>query len=214
MRELVTFRSVSPDACCVCVCRCCVPLMSCCLVSLCHAPLCCCFYAIAQHFPPKRILPPAPPQKHTQQVATDTRLWLYSQLIDIRVSLQELITVATNRAEAEADVLMPGVWLGWISQLVVVEVVQSASWARDIQQALANGVSGALQRACSHSSSPTLSLLHSPNCTPPTPSKHTHMPHTHKHTFTPHHNRIHAPPAGADSALGPLAHVTRRSMAA
>lgn len=44
------------------------------------------------------------------QVATDTRLWLFSQLVDIRASLQELITVATNRAEAEADVLMPGMW--------------------------------------------------------------------------------------------------------
>lgn len=42
------------------------------------------------------------------QVATDTRLWLYSQLLDIRSSLQELISVATSRAEAEADVLMPG----------------------------------------------------------------------------------------------------------
>lgn len=42
------------------------------------------------------------------QVATDTRLWLYAQMQQIRVSLQELITVATNRAEAEADVLMPG----------------------------------------------------------------------------------------------------------
>jgi hypothetical protein len=41
-------------------------------------------------------------------VATDTRLWLYTQLQQIRGSLQELITVATNRAEAEADVLMPG----------------------------------------------------------------------------------------------------------
>jgi hypothetical protein len=42
------------------------------------------------------------------QVATDTRLWLFAALTEVRGSLQELITVATNRAEAEADVLMPG----------------------------------------------------------------------------------------------------------
>jgi argininosuccinate lyase len=42
------------------------------------------------------------------QVATDTRLWLFASLTEVRGSLQELITVATNRAEAEADVLMPG----------------------------------------------------------------------------------------------------------
>jgi hypothetical protein len=57
-------------------------------------------------------LPDNCPHTHTHppnmQVATDTRLWLYSQLLDIRASLQELISVATNRAEAEADVLMPG----------------------------------------------------------------------------------------------------------
>eukprot|EP00775_Hariotina_reticulata_P011914 gene11914-12058_t len=47
-------------------------------------------------------------RSRNDQVATDTRLWLYAQMQQIRVSLQELITVATNRAEAEADVLMPG----------------------------------------------------------------------------------------------------------
>lgn len=55
---------------------------------------------------------------HTQ-VATDTRLWLYSQLLDIRSSLQELISVATSRAEAEADVLMPGEGAGCCVQVWV-----------------------------------------------------------------------------------------------
>eukprot|EP00878_Enallax_costatus_P011047 GHUV01011539.1.p1 GENE.GHUV01011539.1~~GHUV01011539.1.p1 ORF type:complete len:501 (+),score=129.31 GHUV01011539.1:1634-3136(+) len=47
-------------------------------------------------------------RSRNDQVATDTRLWLYNELLTIRASLQELITVAVNRAEAEADVLMPG----------------------------------------------------------------------------------------------------------
>jgi hypothetical protein len=42
------------------------------------------------------------------QVATDTRLYLFKQLQVIRGDLQELIRVACSRAEAEADVLMPG----------------------------------------------------------------------------------------------------------
>jgi hypothetical protein len=54
------------------------------------------------------------------QVATDTRLWLFSALTEVRGSLQELITVATNRAEAEADVLMPGERLGLLHAFCVV----------------------------------------------------------------------------------------------
>eukprot|EP00882_Tetradesmus_deserticola_P023374 GHRQ01025435.1.p1 GENE.GHRQ01025435.1~~GHRQ01025435.1.p1 ORF type:complete len:238 (+),score=96.97 GHRQ01025435.1:93-806(+) len=48
-------------------------------------------------------------RSRNDQVATDTRLWLFAALTEVRSSLQELIAVATNRAEAEADVLMPGV---------------------------------------------------------------------------------------------------------
>ncbi len=50
----------------------------------------------------------SPRGAHGVQVATDTRLWLYNQLLTIRGALQELIRVAADRAEAEADVLMPG----------------------------------------------------------------------------------------------------------
>lgn len=42
------------------------------------------------------------------QVATDTRLWLHGQLHLIRIALIELLRVASSRAEAEVDVIMPG----------------------------------------------------------------------------------------------------------
>lgn len=42
------------------------------------------------------------------QVATDTRLWLYRELQEVRRDLQALIRVAAERAQREADVLMPG----------------------------------------------------------------------------------------------------------
>ena len=45
---------------------------------------------------------------HLMQCATDTRLWLYGALKDIRVSLADLIKAAVARAEAEVDVVMPG----------------------------------------------------------------------------------------------------------
>jgi argininosuccinate lyase len=67
---------------------------------------------------------PAVPCQFTHQVATDTRLWLYAQLQEIRASLQELIAVATNRAEAEADVLMPG---GWASRVADARVCPAAA---------------------------------------------------------------------------------------
>jgi argininosuccinate lyase len=67
-------------------------------------------------------------------VATDTRLWLYGTLQTIRASLQELISVATERAAAEADVLMPGFthlqpaqtvrWSHWL-------MCHASSWQRD-----------------------------------------------------------------------------------
>ena len=42
------------------------------------------------------------------QVATDTRLWLYGALRETRGYLADLIKAAVARAEADADVLMPG----------------------------------------------------------------------------------------------------------
>jgi len=42
------------------------------------------------------------------QCATDTRLWLYGALQDVRASLADLIKAAVARAEAEVDVVMPG----------------------------------------------------------------------------------------------------------
>lgn len=47
-------------------------------------------------------------RSRNDQVATDTRLWLYRRLIEVRAHLRELIAVACDRAEAEADVVMPG----------------------------------------------------------------------------------------------------------
>ena len=47
-------------------------------------------------------------RSRNDQVATDTRLWLYGQLIIIREALNELISVACDRSAAESDVLMPG----------------------------------------------------------------------------------------------------------
>ena len=71
------------------------------------------------------------------KVATDTRLWLYNELKIIRASLHELIAVAAERAEREADVLMPGFthlqsamtirWSHWL-------LCHAASWQRDDQR--------------------------------------------------------------------------------
>ncbi|KAF6254982.1 argininosuccinate lyase [Scenedesmus sp. NREL 46B-D3] len=73
-------------------------------------------------------------RSRNDQVATDTRLWLFAALTEVRGSLQELIAVATNRAEAEADVLMPGFthlqqaqtvrWGHWLMS-------HAAAWQRD-----------------------------------------------------------------------------------
>ena len=41
-------------------------------------------------------------------MATDTRLWLYGALRETRGYLADLIKAAVARAEADADVLMPG----------------------------------------------------------------------------------------------------------
>jgi len=67
-------------------------------------------------------------------VATDTRLWLVSMVRTLRAALQELIAAAVQRAEAEADVLMPGYthlqpamtvrWSHWL-------LSHAAAWQRD-----------------------------------------------------------------------------------
>jgi len=73
-------------------------------------------------------------RSRNDQVATDTRLYLARRLRILRATLQELIAVATNRAEAEVDVLMPGFthlqsamavrWSHWLMS-------HAASWQRD-----------------------------------------------------------------------------------
>ena len=70
----------------------------------------------------------------TEQVATDTRLWLYGQLHVIRGALNELINVSCDRSAAEVDVLMPGFthlqpamtvrWSHWV-------MCHSSAWQRD-----------------------------------------------------------------------------------
>jgi argininosuccinate lyase len=47
-------------------------------------------------------------RSRNDQVATDTRMWLRTQLVTLRGYLRELITVACDRAEREVDVVMPG----------------------------------------------------------------------------------------------------------
>jgi argininosuccinate lyase len=47
-------------------------------------------------------------RSRNDQVATDTRLWLAGAVAELRGCVQELLRVAADRAEAEADVLMPG----------------------------------------------------------------------------------------------------------
>lgn len=76
-------------------------------------------------------------RSRNDQVATDTRLWLYGQLQLIRAALRELIAAAADRAEAEVDVLMPGFthlqpaqtvrWSHWL-------LCHAASWQRDDQR--------------------------------------------------------------------------------
>ena len=73
-------------------------------------------------------------RSRNDQVATDTRLWLLSQMIEIRAYLRELIKVAADRAEAEVDVIMPGFthlqpaqtvrWSHWL-------LSHAAAWQRD-----------------------------------------------------------------------------------
>eukprot|EP00887_Chlorella_sp_A99_P005996 scaffold27.g5996.t1 len=76
-------------------------------------------------------------RSRNDQVATDTRLWLYGQLQEVQASLRQLIAAAADRAEAEADVLMPGFthlqpamtvrWSHWL-------LSHAAAWQRDDQR--------------------------------------------------------------------------------
>ncbi|KAI7837903.1 hypothetical protein COHA_008284 [Chlorella ohadii] len=73
-------------------------------------------------------------RSRNDQVATDTRLWLYGQVQMIRGALRELIAAAADRAEAEVDVLLPGFthlqpamtvrWSHWL-------LSHAAAWQRD-----------------------------------------------------------------------------------
>lgn len=76
-------------------------------------------------------------RSRNDQVVTDYRLWLLAEVKRIRKLLQELITVACDRAEAESDALMPGFthlqpaqtvrWGHWI-------MCHCAAWQRDDQR--------------------------------------------------------------------------------
>nr|QKY14862.1 argininosuccinate lyase (ASL) [Polytomella parva] len=73
-------------------------------------------------------------RSRNDQVATDTRLWLRNQLSVLQRCLRDLILVACDRAEAEADVLMPGFthlqpamtvrWSHWV-------LSHASAWQRD-----------------------------------------------------------------------------------
>ncbi|KAJ3103943.1 argininosuccinate lyase [Phlyctochytrium planicorne] len=47
-------------------------------------------------------------RSRNDQVATDMRLWLRSELDALEVKLKELLSITVNRAEGEIDVIMPG----------------------------------------------------------------------------------------------------------
>ena len=73
-------------------------------------------------------------RSRNDQVATDTRLWLLGALRAVRGHLRSLIAVAVERAEREADALMPGFthlqsaqtvrWSHWL-------LSHAAAWRRD-----------------------------------------------------------------------------------
>ena len=79
----------------------------------------------------------SPLRSRNDQVATDYRLWLIAQVKRLRGDLQALIGVACDRADAEADVLMPGFthlqpaqtvrWGHWL-------MMCAAQWQRDDQR--------------------------------------------------------------------------------
>jgi len=76
-------------------------------------------------------------RSRNDQVATDTRLWLLGEIVELRKHLRELIRTATERAAAEIDLLMPGYthlqpaqptrWSHWI-------LSHAWAWQRDAQR--------------------------------------------------------------------------------
>ncbi|MCL4834302.1 MAG: argininosuccinate lyase [Caldilineaceae bacterium] len=76
-------------------------------------------------------------RSRNDQVATDTRLWLLGEIGVLRGHLRELIRIATDRAAAEIDLLMPGYthlqpaqptrWSHWL-------LSHAWPWQRDAQR--------------------------------------------------------------------------------
>lgn len=77
------------------------------------------------------------PSSRNDQVATDVRLWLRDELKLLRSHLLKLISVATERAAVEVDILMPGYthlqpaqpvrWSHWLMS-------HASAWARDAER--------------------------------------------------------------------------------
>ena len=76
-------------------------------------------------------------RSRNDQVATDVRLWLRSELEATMQNTLQLITVAVDRAENEIDIIMPGYthlqpaqpvrWSHWL-------LSHSAAWKRDVER--------------------------------------------------------------------------------
>jgi argininosuccinate lyase len=76
-------------------------------------------------------------RSRNDQIATDVRLWLREAITGLRGYLQQLISVAVDRAEAEVDLLMPGYthmqpaqpvrWSHWV-------LSHTWAWQRDAQR--------------------------------------------------------------------------------
>jgi len=76
-------------------------------------------------------------RSRNDQVATDMRLWLRDEIKVVRAHMMQLIQTATNRAEAEVDVIMPGYthlqpaqpvrWSHWLMS-------HASAWQRDVQR--------------------------------------------------------------------------------
>lgn len=76
-------------------------------------------------------------RSRNDQVATDTRLWLLGEIVELRRHLHDLIRTAVERAGAEIDLLMPGYthlqpaqptrWSHWL-------LSHAWAWQRDAQR--------------------------------------------------------------------------------
>ena len=76
-------------------------------------------------------------RSRNDQVATDVRLWLRSEIATLRTHLHQLINVATERAAVEIDLLMPGYthmqpaqpirWSHWL-------LSHAQAWRRDAER--------------------------------------------------------------------------------